>query len=272
MSTEPFGARLVASMDKRGQLCVGVDPHASLLQAWGLDDDADGLARFADICVTAFADLAAVVKPQSAFFERKGSRGIAVLERLIAGMRSAGALVLLDVKRGDLDSTMQGYADAYVDAASPLAVDAVTVHPYLGFESLRPMLDAAKANDAGVFVLALTSNPEGPQFQRAKTASGTVAGDVLAALRAENAGAAPLGSMGAVVGANLASIDEDVAINGPLLAPGYGAQGGSVENMRRIFGDSFVNVVPSTSRGVLRAGPDVSALRAAAQACLDDLS
>ena len=166
---ETFGERLHARHATRGALCVGIDPHASLLDAWGLDDDPAGLERFAMTCVEAFAADIAVLKPQSAFFERMGSAGIAVLEKVVAGSRAAGALVLLDAKRGDLDSTMQGYAEAYLQESSPVAVDAMTVNPYLGFESLRPVLDTASANGRGVFVLALTSNPEGPQFQSAAT-------------------------------------------------------------------------------------------------------
>lgn len=268
-----FGTRLHEAMRKRGRLCVGIDPHASLLTSWGLSDDVAGLERFAGICVEAFAGEVGVLKPQSAFFERMGSGGIKVLERLIADARSAGSLVLLDAKRGDLGSTMQGYAEAYLDASSPLAVDAVTVNPYLGVESLRPMFDMAAANLAGVFVLALTSNPEGPQFQTAVTASGgTVAGEVLSAVRAENSDASPLGSIGVVVGATLASLDEDVAVNGPILAPGYGVQGGSAAHLRTLFGPSYDLVLPSTSRGVLMAGPTVAKLRDAAAACRDELA
>jgi len=268
---ETFGERLHAAMRTRGALCVGIDPHASLLDAWGLDDDPAGLERFAMTCVEAFAGDFAVLKPQSAFFERMGSAGIAVLETLVVEARSAGALVLLDAKRGDMGSTMQGYAEAYLEESSPLAVDAITVNPYLGFESLRPMLDAAEASGRGVFVVALTSNPEGPQFQRAAAQGGTVAGAVLAAVRAENAGASPLGSVGAVVGATLPTLDEDVDTGGPLLAPGYGVQGGSAEHIRRLFGDAFDRVLPSTSRGVLQAGPSLTGLREAAARCLDEL-
>src|SRR6185436_10238340 len=98
---ETFGERLYAAVDQRGPLCVGIDPHPGLLARWGLPDDADGLGRFADLAVEAVAGEVAVVKPQSAFFERHGSAGIAVLERTVTAARAAGALVLLDVKRGD---------------------------------------------------------------------------------------------------------------------------------------------------------------------------
>lgn len=270
MST--FGARLRTAMDTRGPLCVGVDPHPQLLRQWGLDDDPAGLDRFARTCVEALGDTVAVLKPQSAFFERHGSAGIAVLERLVADARARGALVLLDVKRGDIGSTMQGYADAYLRQTSPLAVDAITVSPYLGFESLRPALRVAAEEGAGVFVLARTSNPEAAVVQHATSDGTTVAGLVLAAVAAENAGAEPLGSVGAVVGANLRDVTEDLAVNGPLLAPGFGAQGGTVADLAGTFASVLDLVLPATSRAVLSAGPEPEALRAAAQSAVRDVT
>jgi orotidine-5'-phosphate decarboxylase len=268
-----FGARLHAAVAERGPLCAGIDPHAALLREWGLDDDVAGLERFALGAVEGLAPHVSVVKPQSAFFERFGSRGIAVLERVVAASRAAGALVLLDVKRGDIGSTSQAYADAYLDPTSPLACDAVTVSPFLGFGSLDPFVDTARRHDAGLFVLALTSNPEGPEVQHARTDDGgTVAGRVLGRLRALNAGAAPLGSFGAVVGATIAATDEDLDVNGPLLAPGYGAQGGTADDLRRIFGRAAGAVLPSSSRGLLAAGPDPRALGDAARRTNDELA
>ncbi len=264
--TTPFGARLRAAMDARGPVCAGIDPHASLLEAWGLGDDVAGLERFALTAVEALAPEVAVVKPQSAFFERHGSAGVAVLEQVVAGCRELGALVLLDVKRGDIGTTAQGYADAYLDPRSPLASDAMTASPYLGFGSLEPMLATAERHGAGVFVLALTSNPEGPQVQHARTASGaSVGGTVLAGLAARNAGADPWGSHGAVVGATIGRTDEDLDVNGPLLVPGVGAQGGTPASVRAVFGDAVRHVVPASSREILRAGPDPTSLRAAAR-------
>src|SRR5919108_2936412 len=139
----PFGARLVDAVAAYGPLCVGIDPHPSLLAEWGLTDDADGLARFVDVCAAAFAGHVAVVKPQSAFFERHGSGGIAVLEELLAAFAGTPTLTILDVKRGDIGSTMDGYADAYLAIGAPLAADAVTLSPYLGFGSLSAALDTA---------------------------------------------------------------------------------------------------------------------------------
>ncbi|HEX6247205.1 MAG TPA: orotidine-5'-phosphate decarboxylase [Nocardioidaceae bacterium] len=260
-----FGSRLRAAMDAHGPLCAGIDPHPALLQAWGLPDDPGGLERFSLTVVEALADGVAALKPQSAFFERHGSRGIAVLEKVVAEARGRGTLVVLDVKRGDIGSTAQAYADAYLDRSSPLAVDAITASPFLGFGSLSPMIDTALANDAGVFVLALTSNPEGAEVQHARTDDGrTVAATVLDAVAARNAGAEPLGSVGAVVGATIGGTTENLAVNGPLLVPGLGAQGGTPRDVRHIFGDAVGNVLVSSSRAILEAGPDDGGLRQAA--------
>ncbi len=261
----PFGTRLAHAIEERGRFCVGIDPHAALLHEWGLDDDVASLERFALTVVEAVAPVVGVVKPQSAFYERFGSRGIAVLERVVAESRAAGALVLMDAKRGDIGSTSQAYADAYLDPTSPLGCDAVTASPYLGFGSLDPMLEACRRHGGGLFVLALTSNKEGPEVQHARTGDVTVAGTVLAHLRAANAGAEPVGSFGAVVGATIGDTEEDLDVNGPLLVPGFGAQGGTVDDMARIFGRASRWALPSSSRDVLRAGPGVVALRDAAR-------
>lgn len=274
---EPFGARLRRSMDDRGPLCVGIDPHSALLADWGLGDDVRGLERFTRTVVDALADRVAVLKPQSAFFERFGSRGVAVLERAVADARDAGALVVMDAKRGDIGSTMAAYADAYLDPASPLFSDALTVSAYLGYGSVRPAVEVARRNGCGLFVLALTSNPEGAEVQHAVRADGrSVAATVLGHLAAENQGAEPLGSFGAVVGATLGGtlreLDADVRINGPLLAPGLGAQGATAADLPDVFGDAVRDVVPSVSRGILRHGPSVSGLRAAAEEEIRQLS
>jgi orotidine-5'-phosphate decarboxylase len=263
---EAFGHRLHDAIDKRGPLCVGIDPHPGLLARWGLSDDIAGLERFARTVVEALADRVAVLKPQSAFFERFGSQGIGILESTIRQSREAGALVLLDVKRGDIGSTMAAYASAYLDPASSLSVDAITLSPYLGVGSLQPAFDLATANGAGVFVLALTSNPEGPAVQHAVSASGkTVAQTVIDEISQLNKGTEPLGSFGLVVGATIGDTGHDLSeVNGPMLSPGLGAQGGTPADLRTVFGKSVRNVLPSYSREVLAAGPDVGALRAAA--------
>ncbi|MEV4578475.1 orotidine-5'-phosphate decarboxylase [Nonomuraea jabiensis] len=243
---ESFGTRLRARLDECGPLCVGIDPSPALLHAWGLDDSPAGLERFSRTVVEAVGDVAALVKPQSAFYERWGSRGIAVLERTIADLREAGTLVILDVKRGDIDSTMAAYAEAYLDRGSPLAADAVTLSPYLGFGSLEGAILSAMANDAGVFVLARTSNPEAAPLQR------LVADQVLAGVAAANAGHEPLGPIGVVMGATLPELEHSLDdLNGPILAPGLGAQGASPADVARLFASVRHAVVPSVSRAVL---------------------
>jgi orotidine-5'-phosphate decarboxylase len=280
----PFGHRLAAVVAARGPLCVGIDPHASLLDSWGLADDPGGLATFTDTVVAALAGSVAVLKPQMAFYERHGARGLAVLEDAVARIRAAGALVLLDAKRGDIGSTMAAYAD-YLRPGHPLQVDALTVSPYLGPGSLQPAVDAARRWDGGLFVLARTSNPDAGAFQHALAGDRSVAQVVVDTVRGWNTpgwvvgdplpdvGAvrdlasrfgASTGSFGVVVGATLPEIDVDLdGLGGPILAPGLGAQGGSIGDLRRLFGTDRA-VVPTVSRDVLGAGPDPGALRAAA--------
>ncbi|GAA2388297.1 orotidine-5'-phosphate decarboxylase [Nonomuraea africana] len=244
--SEPFGVRLRTQMERRGPLCVGIDPSPALLTAWGLDDSPAGLERFSFTVAEAVADVAAAVKPQSAFFERWGSRGVAVLERLIPALREAGALVVLDAKRGDIASTMAGYAEAYLEQGSPMAVDAMTVSPYLGFGSLAGTIATAHANDAGLFVLARTSNPEAALLQE------TVADQIFEGVAAANEGAAGLGSVGVVVGATLDKVGHPLdRLGGPVLSPGLGAQGASAAAVARLFSGVRHAVLPSVSRAVL---------------------
>jgi orotidine-5'-phosphate decarboxylase len=269
-----FGDRLAAAVDARGALCVGIDPHAALLRAWGVGEDVRGLETFSRTVVAALADRVAVLKPQSAFYERFGSAGIAVLERTVRAAREAGALVLLDAKRGDIGSTAAAYAEAYLHPDSPLAVDALTVSPFLGAGSLDPLVDTAACHGAGVFVLALTSNPEGPALQHAVRADGrTVARAIRdwaaaanAAARGDQAG--PLGHVGLVVGATVdpeAAAGLDLAgLHGAVLAPGLGAQGAGAQDLARVFGAARSVVLPTTSREVLAAGPTTAGLREAA--------
>lgn len=266
---EPFGVRLSRAMEEHGPLCVGIDPHPGLLDHWGLPRSAAGLETFAMSCVDALGGTVAAVKPQSAFFEQYGAAGIAVLERVVEGLRDTGTLTILDVKRGDIGSTMTAYAHAYLSDRATLRADAVTLSPFLGYGSLRPALDLAHSTGRGVFVLALTSNPEGAGVQHAASPGGSVAGDIVAAVREENAAATAagrLGNVGMVVGATVGAAVEELgldlaAANAPLLAPGVGAQGGTGETLRQVFGAALPRVLASSSREVLTAGPDVIALQ-----------
>lgn len=265
-----FGDRLLAATGERGRLCAGIDPHPALLRAWGLPYDADGVERFSLTCAEAFGDLVAVVKPQVALFEEHGSQGIAVLERLLSELPEAGALTLADAKRGDIGTTMAAYARAWLADGSPLAADAVTVSPYLGFGSLEPALDLAEETGRGVFVLAATSNPEGPSVQRSRDDGGrTLAQSIVDAAAARNARAIAAGSqagpVGVVVGATVTgppSLDE---LAGAVLMPGVGAQGAGAEDVARVAGAAGRLALPNISRAILAAGPDVRALRDAAE-------
>lgn len=272
-----FGSRLAEAMRARGQLCVGVDPHPGLLAAWGLDDSVNALRTFSQTVLEAVAPVAAAIKPQVALYERHGSAGFAVLEELLAAAARAGVLTIADAKRGDIGSTMAGYADAWLRDGSALAADAVTLSPYLGFESLRPALDVAAANGRGVFVLALTSNPEGSSVQHVGGAD-SVARRIAHAAAVENRrhAADVLGPVGLVVGATvgtaLAELDIDLAaVHGPILAPGLGAQGATASDIRKTFGAAYPAVLATSSRGILQAGPGAGALRRAAEESLRGL-
>lgn len=265
-----FGSRLAAAIAARGPLCVGIDPHPELMAAWGLPATADGLARFCGICVEAYAGFA-VVKPQVAFFEAYGSAGFAVLERTTADLQSSGVLVLADAKRGDIGSTMAAYAEAWA-GEGPLAADAVTASPYLGFGSLSPLLDVAAAHGRGVFVLAATSNPEGAGVQRAVIGGRSVAQSIVDAAAAVNRAAAPdPGSVGVVIGATLETgfVPDLRDLAGPVLVPGVGAQGGRPEALSGLGGARAGQLLPAVSREVLRSGPDPSAVRAAGERLRD---
>ena len=268
-----FGSRLAEAKRRRGPLCLGIDPHPELLRAWDLPTTADGLAAFCDICVEAFSGFA-VVKPQVAFFEAYGSAGFVVLERTIAALSAAGVLVLADAKRGDIGSTMAAYAAAWA-GDSPLAADAVTASPYLGFGALRPLLEAAAAHNRGVFVLAATSNPEGATVQRAVFDGRTVAQHVVDqaaqvnALFTETAGDELGGYVGVVVGATAFEVPDVHALGGPVLVPGVGAQGGRPEALRGLGGAVPGQLLPVVAREVLQAGPGVPDLRAAAERMRD---
>jgi orotidine-5'-phosphate decarboxylase len=270
-----YPQRLAERTAQRGPLCVGIDPHPPLLSAWGLPAGPSGVERFARGLIEAVGSEVAVFKPQSAFFESCGSAGIAVLERVLADLRDVGALSLLDVKRGDIGSTMDAYAAAYLSDGAPLAADAITVSPYLGFGSLDGTIDLATSTGRGVYVLALTSNPEGPQIQHAVTADGRMVGQLILDEVARRNSGDELGSVGVVVGATIGRTGADFSrLNGSILVPGMGAQGGTAENLAEVFGSARRLVLPSTSREILSAGPDPDALRAAvrqAQAAVTDV-
>jgi len=273
---DSFGDRVAAAVRATGPLCAGIDPSASLLASWGLTDDATGLGAFCRTCVEAFAGAVSVIKPQVAFFERHGSSGMAQLERLVADATAAGLIVIADAKRGDIDSTAEAYADAWLGDTSPLAVDAVTAHPYLGLGALAPLVRIAARNGRGVLVVARSSNPEGRGLQQAVTSGGAAVEDMLltgvAALNCSPE--VPAGTVGAVIGATLEPTNFALSqLGGVILAPGLGAQGaGPADVAKRFAGCRPGSVLPSSSRGLLAAGPDPVALRRSAQSLARELA
>ncbi|MCC2028988.1 orotidine-5'-phosphate decarboxylase [Microbacterium sp. YMB-B2] len=273
--TASFGERTRAALAARGPLCVGIDPHAALLSAWGVGDTAAGARAFGLRAVDAAADRVGVVKPQVSFFERFGSAGFAALEDVLRAARDAGLLVIADAKRGDIGTTMDAYAEAWLTPGSPLEADAVTVNPYLGVGALESTFALAEEHGKGAFVLAATSNPDAGTVQRARSGSGnTISAAVVAEVSARNAGTTAEGewaSLGLVIGATV-----DWAHAGlspftppaPILAPGFGAQGAGPDDLVSRFGTSAPLVIASESRSILQAGP--AGIAAAIDARVDE--
>jgi orotidine-5'-phosphate decarboxylase len=260
-----FASRLRGAQKRLGPLCCGIDPAPGTLRSWGLSDDADGVREFSLRMLEACQGQVAAIKPQIAFFERFGSRGFAVVEELIATARSGGLLVVLDAKRGDIGSTNDGYAQAYLGDGA-LSCDALTVSPYLGYDALRPLFDAAAANQRGIFVLARTSNPESTavqqEFRRLGSDSETVSGHIVAsAQRTNEASASPF--VGVVFGATVDPVGHNLAaMLGTVLLPGIGAQGATPGDVARRFAGCRRQVLPAVSRGVTDAGPRPGDVRA----------
>jgi len=267
VSVTSFGARLRRALDAHGPLCVGIDPHEALLDAWGLPQTADGVRAFGLTAVEAAAGRVGMVKPQVSFFERFGSRGFAALEDVMSAARAAGLLVIADAKRGDIGTTMAGYAQAWLEPGAPLEADALTISPYLGGGSLAEAITRALPAGKGVFVLAATSNPEGAPVQQAlvPAALATSQGETTALritrdVTAYDSPEGGLGSVGLVIGATIDragfALDDDTLRAVPLLAPGFGAQGATPADLRSRFGTLAGNVLASESRSILSAGPD----------------
>ncbi len=272
---DPFGVRLQERIRALGPLCVGVDPSGQLLESWGRGDIVEGLEFFSLSVLEAVMGTAVAIKPQVAFFERFGSEGYRVLERLIKEARDADVLVIADAKRGDVVGSNEGYAEAWLSDRSPLCVDAVTASPYLGVAALAPLFEVAAETGRGVFVLVATSNEEGRSIQSARTPDDERIEELVLRVVSElNRRDDGLGSIGAVLGANRDRPDFELStLGGPFLVPGVGAQGATAENVARLFercpaGTVLVNV----GRAILQAGPDKAALRDGARRWRDDLS
>lgn len=263
--TATFGARLAAEFESSRHLCVGIDPHASLLHNWDLSNGAAGAERMGREVVAAAAGVAACIKPQVAFFERFGSAGFGALERVLADARQAGIMVIADVKRGDIGSSFAAYADAWLQPGSLLEADAMTVHAYQGFGTLSAALDYVRDYAKGIFVLAATSNPEARVIQTSRRDDGRMlAASILEEIDAWNREVHPnqeVGSVGVVLGATLQLPDFEIDITQtrstpvlPVLAPGFGFQGADIQFASELFGALTPGLIASESRSILLGG------------------
>jgi orotidine-5'-phosphate decarboxylase len=262
-----FAARLRDRIAEHSPLCVGIDPSAGLLKSCGLPDTAEGCFEFGRRVLEAAEFRLAIIKPQSAFFERFGSTGVRAMEQLTALARDRGVLVLLDGKRGDIDTSGAAYAEGYFSATTPLRVDAITTHPYLGVGALDPIFDIAATASGGVFVVVRSSNAEGRELQTARRADGeTVAQNLCREITIRNARFAggELGPVGAVVGATCEDADESAgeAARSFILAPGVGAQGATIRDVGVRMPSARGRVLPSVSRAILAGGAGVTEMRA----------
>lgn len=226
-----FASRLTAAARNFGPLCVGIDPHPGAIPDLFGGDTPEGVARWAEAVVEAAAGKVAAVKPQAGLFERHGPEGMAALKAVAATARSAGLLVLMDAKRGDIGTTAEGYAQAYLAPGGPFESDALTVNPYMGLDTIEPYARQAEAAGKGVIVLVRTSNPGAADFQNQIIQGAPLYGRVAEALRPlTDRLMSPSGwsNLMMVVGATAPEEARAVRALAPralFLVPGYGAQG-----------------------------------------------
>ncbi len=264
-----FVQRLQKVASESSTLCLGLDPSPGLLAAWELPDNAAGAHDFCRRALDAAGGLIGIVKPQAAFFERFGAAGVSVLDDVVKEIRERGQLSIVDLKRGDVAHTMVAYCQA-------LQGDAMTLNAYLGFAALHDGLGELLAKEAAAFVVVRSSNPEGSALQQARLENGaTVAEqlcDEITSYNREQAGA-KLGPIGAVIGATLEDEAPDLVARLPLsyiLAPGVGAQGATLGDLKSRFAGHLERLVPTASRSLVGPGPDIPAMREAMAAAADE--
>jgi orotidine-5'-phosphate decarboxylase len=268
-----FGDQLAEQVQrKKSAVCVGLDPRWSSLpaairgsiDAKNLVEVSNATQCYCQEVIDAVASQAAILKPQAAFFEQLGPAGMQALAGVIAHARKRGLLVLLDGKRGDIGSTAEGYADAYLGAESAWQCDALTVNPYLGDDTLVPFVKTAQARDAGVFVLVKTSNPGSGFLQDQSVDSGQTIYQRVAELVEQHAletlggasNGSSYGSVGAVVGATYPQQLQQLRALMPhawILIPGFGAQGGTAADVAHGFDSRGLGAIVNSSRGIIFA-------------------
>ena len=267
-TSKHFGDRLAEAVAaKRSTVCVGLDPRWQSLPQVVCGEiaagDWSGMAKqttlFCCEVLDAVADLVPIVKPQAAFFEGLGPSGMQCLAEVIQHARKLGLLVLLDGKRGDIGSTAEGYAEAYLGADSPWQCDALTVNPYLGDDTLLPFFQRASSTGTGIFVLVKTSNPGSKFLQDLHCPEGHIYDRVAATvegLSMSTQGKSGYGIVGAVTGATypqeLAKLRAQMPTSW-LLIPGYGAQGGAAADVLPGFDKDQSGAIVNSSRGIIFA-------------------
>jgi orotidine-5'-phosphate decarboxylase len=292
-----FAGQLADAVQRTGNaVCVGLDPRWQQLPAplrYGAKGDpkskADAYARFCSAIIDVVAPLVPIVKPQAAFFEELGPHGMDAMHRVIERARDCGLLVLLDGKRNDIGSTAEAYARGYLGrGAGVWGVDALTVSPYLGDDSLSPFVDVATERGAGIFVLVKTSNPGGRMLQDLRCDGRALYEHVaehVEQLAEKTAGTCGYGCVGAVVGATYPEQLSELRRLMPhtwFLVPGYGSQGGSAADVARAFDARGLGAIVNNSRGIIfaqerpeyaRFGPDrwQDAVEAATRDMIDQL-
>ncbi len=294
-SSKHFGDRLASAVAaKRSTVCVGLDPRwqslPHVLCGTIRVGDWAAMARqttlFCCEVLDAVADLVPIVKPQAAFFEQLGPHGMHCLAEVIQHARQLGLLVLLDGKRGDIGSTAEGYAEAYLGEDSPWQCDALTVNPYLGDDTLLPFFQRASVTGTGIFVLVKTSNGGSRFLQDVPCPEGRIYNRVAATvegLSLSTQGKSGYGIVGAVTGATYPEELTVLRAQMPtswLLIPGYGAQGGAAADVQPGFDKQHTGAIVNSSRGIIFAyGQPESAglnwqnsVRQAAQKMKDELS
>ena len=254
-----FADRLIAATEEFGPLCVGLDPHAGRIPGLFGGDTPEGIEAWGLAMVEAAKGRTGVIKPQSAFYERHGWQGMRALTRILEAARDAGLVVLMDAKRGDIGSTADGYAAAFLAGNAPFPSDALTVNPYMGVDTLEPHVKAAEANGKGVIVLARTSNPGSADFQ-SKSLEGAplyeriveALAPMIERLKGESGWSGLMLVTGAT-GPQEARRLRELAPDALFLVPGYGAQGAGAADAMSGFvlrGNRLSGGVVSASRSV----------------------
>ena len=264
-----FADRLTEATRRLGPLCVGIDPHPGRIPSLFGGDTPDGIAAWGLAMVRACEGRVACVKPQVAFYERHGPDGMKALQTIARASREAGLIVLMDAKRGDIGSTAEGYAAAFLAGNAPYYSDALTVNPYMGLDTLEPYVREGEAHGKGVIVLVRTSNPGAADFQSRDLEGAPLyarIGEALAPLAERLLGQSGWSGLMMVTGATgpaEAKAIRRIAPTSLFLVPGYGAQGAPAADAMAGFVQGPAGLeggVVSASRSVnFPAGSDAAA-------------